>query len=232
MPLYFEITPRPPMNATRSVGPYSDVAGMLLPWRRSNCGRACQTDPSRIPIPHRGEQCGVVCLPDVWCLTNETPIPRVPSRSANSGLSASIRIALRKLRHISGRIEQPGLAVMHEFPPRTQVCCHDRASLRVGLENRLAQRFVGVRRKNGEARTPDQPVALIRDYLPRRTPRSTNSVRAANRSSSRLLRAIAGNHQIRSRESLHGAQQIVNALLPGKPATVKKWSIAGSALAQ
>ena len=103
---------------------------------------------------------------------------------------------------------------MNEFPPRSQVGCDDRASLRVGLEDRLAQRFIRVRRKNGESRASDQPVALIAIHPPdelhvRQIKFRRHSLQIT------LVWAIAGDHQMQIRESLHGVQQVIHTLLQG-----------------
>ena len=71
-----------------------------------------------------------------------------------------------------------------------------------------------VRRKNGEPRTSDQPIAFIAIHRPDEL--HVRQIKFRRQSFEvTLMRAIAGNHQMQIRESLHGAEQIVNALLPG-----------------
>ena len=54
--------------------------------------------------------------------------------------------ARRQLLDVTHAVEQSCLSVLDEFAPRAEIRGNNSARLRIGLEDRFAERLVGVRR--------------------------------------------------------------------------------------
>jgi hypothetical protein len=135
------------------------------------------------------------------------------SRS-RSRICAQFYNRLSALLHIAEAVQEPGLAVAHEFTAGPQIRCDHRARLGIGLKNCLAQRFVGVRWEHSEPRLPDQPIARLgtdasQELNIREPERGRELLQLA------LLWAVSRHQQAQSAYVLHGSQQVIHALLSG-----------------